>query len=72
MINSVSVVYADTKSTFNPYEQFKKNHPDWYDSNGNVIPAGNTFFSKMVVPALIEAGETSGEIVSVTHNGGIF
>lgn len=64
VLNSVSVVYADTKSSFNPYEQFKKNHPDWYDSNGNVIPAGNTFFSKMVVPALIEAGETSGEIVS--------
>lgn len=64
VFNSVSVVYADTKSSFNPYEQFKKNHPDWYDSNGNVIPAGNTFFSKMVVPALIEAGETSGEIVS--------
>lgn len=64
VFNSVSVVYADTKSAFNPYEQFKKNHPDWYDSNGNVIPAGNTFFSKMVVPALIEAGETSGEIVS--------
>ena len=64
VFNSVSVVYADTNSSFNPYEQFKKNHPDWYDSNGNVIPAGNTFFSKMVVPALIEAGETSGEIVS--------
>ena len=64
VLNSVSVVYADTKSSFNPYEQFKKNHPDWYDSNGNVIPAGNTFFSKMVVPALIKAGETSGEIVS--------
>ena len=64
VFNSVSVVYADANSSFNPYEQFKKNHPDWYDSNGNVIPAGNTFFSKMVVPALIEAGETSGEIVS--------
>lgn len=64
VFNSVSVVYADTKSTFNPYEQFKKNHPDWFDSNGNYIPSGNTCLSTIIAPALIRAGETSCEIVS--------
>lgn len=68
VFNSVSLVYADADSTsrssFNPYEQFKKNHPDWFDSNGNYIPSGNSCLSTVIVPALIRAGETSGEIVS--------
>ena len=68
VVNSVSLVYADADSTarssFNPYEQFKKNHPDWFDSNGNYIPSGNSCLSTVIVPALIRAGETSGEIVS--------
>lgn len=68
VFNSVSLVYADADSTarssFNPYEQFKKNHPDWFDSNGNYIPSGNSCLSTIIAPALIRAGETSGEIVS--------
>lgn len=68
VFNSVSLVYADADSTsrssFNPYEQFKKNHPDWFDSNGNYIPSGNSCLSTVIAPALIRAGETSGEIVS--------
>ena len=68
VFNSVSLVYADADSTarssFNPYEQFKKNHPNWFDSNGNYIPSGNSCLSKVIAPALIRAGETSGEIVS--------
>ena len=68
VFNSVSLVYADADSTarssFNPYEQFKKNHPNWFDSNGNYIPSGNSCLSTVIVPALIRAGETSGEIVS--------
>lgn len=68
VFNSVSLVYADADSTarssFNPYEQFKKNHPNWFDSNGNYIPSGNSCLSTIIAPALIRAGETSGEIVS--------
>ena len=68
VFNSVSLVYADADSTarsnFNPYDQFKKNHPDWFDSNGNYIPSGNSCLSTVIAPALIRAGETSGEIVS--------
>ena len=68
VVNSVSRVYADADSTarssFNPYEQFKKNHPNWFDSNGNYIPSGNSCLSTIIAPALIRAGETSGEIVS--------
>ena len=68
VFNSVSIVYADADSTvrssFNPYEQFKKSHPNWFDSNGNYIPSGNSCLSTVIAPALIRAGETSGEIVS--------
>lgn len=65
VFNSV-IVYADTSGSFDPYERVKEEHPDWFDSNGYVKPAGSELFSHMVVPDLIGGEEVVNKIASLT------
>lgn len=68
VFNSV-IVYADTGGSFDPYGRVKEEHPDWFDENGHVKPAGSELFSHMVVPDLIGGEDVVDKIASLT--GGI-
>ena len=57
--NSVFVIHADTSGSFDPYERAKEQHPEWFDANGHVKPAGSELFNHMIVPKLIPGGDSA-------------
>lgn len=71
--NSVFVIHADTSGSFDPYERAKEQHPEWFDANGHVKPAGSELFNHMIVPDLIPGGmDTVDKLAALTGAIGEF
>lgn len=57
VFNSLTVVYADEHGglggSFDPITRLQEEHPDWFDKNGHVKPAGSELFNHMIVKGIL-------------------